>query len=152
MRWNMTASSQPLFLFGLLSIFWENVSRLMRSPCCLCLCIPPLNFWIYPSTALCWSLAAFSVSWTFYTVGRTPWTGDQPVTRSLPVHRTTQTQNKRIQTCMPRVGFEPMTAVFERKKTVHALDRTANVIGINFWIPKLMFMKLGMYNISTATS
>jgi hypothetical protein len=30
---------------------------------------------------------------------------------------------------MPRVGFEPMTQVFKRKKTVHALDRTATVIG-----------------------
>jgi hypothetical protein len=26
-----------------------------------------------------------------YTVGRTPWTGDQPVSRPLPTHRTTQT-------------------------------------------------------------
>jgi hypothetical protein len=25
-----------------------------------------------------------------YTVGRTPWTGDQPVARPLPTHRTTQ--------------------------------------------------------------
>jgi hypothetical protein len=32
----------------------------------------------------------------FYTGGRTPWTGDQPVARSLSKHRTTQTQNKRI--------------------------------------------------------
>jgi hypothetical protein len=31
----------------------------------------------------------------FYTDGRTPWTGDQPVARPLPTHRTTQTQNKR---------------------------------------------------------
>jgi hypothetical protein len=30
-----------------------------------------------------------------YTVGWTPWTGDQPVTRPLPTHRTTQTQKKR---------------------------------------------------------
>jgi hypothetical protein len=30
-----------------------------------------------------------------YTVCRNPWTGDQPVARSLPTHRTTQTQNKR---------------------------------------------------------
>jgi hypothetical protein len=30
-----------------------------------------------------------------YTVGRTPWTGDQPVARPLPTHRTAQTQNKR---------------------------------------------------------
>jgi hypothetical protein len=28
----------------------------------------------------------------FYTVGRTPWTSDQPVTRPLPTHRTTQTE------------------------------------------------------------
>jgi hypothetical protein len=27
-------------------------------------------------------------------VGRTPWTGDEPVARPLPTHRTTQTQNK----------------------------------------------------------
>jgi hypothetical protein len=33
-----------------------------------------------------------------YTVGRTPWTGDQPVARPLPTYRTTQTQNKRTYT------------------------------------------------------
>jgi hypothetical protein len=27
-----------------------------------------------------------------YTVGRTPWTGDQPVARPLPTRRTTQTE------------------------------------------------------------
>jgi hypothetical protein len=32
-----------------------------------------------------------------YTVGRKPWTRDQPVARSVPTHRTTQTQNKRTQ-------------------------------------------------------
>jgi hypothetical protein len=41
------------------------------------------------------------------TVGRTPWTGDQAVSRPLPIHRTTQTQNKRTQASMPSVGFEP---------------------------------------------
>jgi hypothetical protein len=30
---------------------------------------------------------------------------------------------------MPRVGLEPETPVFERAKTVHALDRVATVIG-----------------------
>jgi hypothetical protein len=39
-----------------------------------------------------WSL--FS-SLILYTVGRTFCTGDQPVARPLPTHRTTQTQNKR---------------------------------------------------------
>jgi hypothetical protein len=31
---------------------------------------------------------------------------------------------------MPEVGFEPTIPVFERAKTVHALDSTATVIGI----------------------
>jgi hypothetical protein len=65
----------------------------------------------------------------FYTVSRTPWTGDQPLARPLPANRTAQTQNKRTQTSMPRVGFEPATPVFERAKTFHALDRAATVIG-----------------------
>jgi hypothetical protein len=30
---------------------------------------------------------------------------------------------------MPLVGFEPMAPVFERAKTVHALDRAATAIG-----------------------
>jgi hypothetical protein len=64
-----------------------------------------------------------------YTVGRTPWTGYQPVTRHLLTHRTTQKENKRTQTSMPQVEFEPTIPVFERAKTVHALDRAATVIG-----------------------
>jgi hypothetical protein len=32
---------------------------------------------------------------------------------------------------MPWVGFEPTIPAFERAKTVHVLDRAANVIGIS---------------------
>jgi hypothetical protein len=32
---------------------------------------------------------------------------------------------------MPQVGFEPMIPVFERAKTVNALGRAANVIGLS---------------------
>jgi hypothetical protein len=64
----------------------------------------------------------------FYTDRRTPWTGDQPVARLLPTHRTTQTQNKRAQTSMSEVGFEATIPMFERAKTVHALHRAATVI------------------------
>jgi hypothetical protein len=71
-----------------------------------------------------WSLFQFL---NLYTVGRTPWMGDQPVARP-PTHRTTQIQNKRTQISMPRVGFEPTTSVFERAKTVYALYRVATVI------------------------
>jgi hypothetical protein len=84
---------------------------------------------VYGSTALCRTLDAFSVSWSFYTVGRTLWTVDQPVTRPLPAHRTAQTQNKCTQASTPQVGFEPTIPVFKRAKTVHALDREASVIG-----------------------
>jgi hypothetical protein len=44
--------------------------------------------------------------------------------------RTVQTQNKRTQTSMPRVGFETTTPVSERAKKVHALDRAVTVIGV----------------------
>jgi hypothetical protein len=64
-----------------------------------------------------------------YTVGRTLWAGDQPVTRPLPTHRTTQTQNKRTKTSMPQMGIEPTTPVFKWAKTVHSLDGTATMIG-----------------------
>jgi hypothetical protein len=56
-----------------------------------------------------------------YTVGRTPWTGDQPVARPLSAHRTTQTQNKRTQTSVLRVGFEPTIPVFELALTLYTL-------------------------------
>jgi hypothetical protein len=58
--------------------------------------------------------------------------GDQPVARVLPVHRTTQTQNKRTQTSMPQVRFERTIPAFERAKTVHALDRALTMIGLVF--------------------
>jgi hypothetical protein len=38
-------------------------------------------------------------------------------------------QNKRTQTSMPLVGFEPTISVFERGKEVYALDRVATVSG-----------------------
>jgi hypothetical protein len=54
---------------------------------------------IYGSTSLV-EFGSFSNFLILYTVGRTPWKGDQPVARPLPTHRTTQTQNKRTQTYM----------------------------------------------------
>jgi hypothetical protein len=48
-----------------------------------------------------------------YTFGRTPSMGDHLVARPLPTHRTTQTQNKRTETSMPKVGFEPTIPAFE---------------------------------------
>jgi hypothetical protein len=77
-----------------------------------------LSLWLYSPLDL-GRLFSFLI---LSTVGRTPWTGDQPVARPLRTHRTTQTQNKRTKTSIPRVGFESTT-------TVRVLDRAAAVIG-----------------------
>jgi hypothetical protein len=89
---------------------------------------------IYLSMALrpLWILTVFFQLLNEYTVGRTPWKGEQPVTRLLPTHRRKQTQNKRTQTPMPRVGFEPTIPAFRRAKRVHALDGAATTISLDF--------------------
>jgi hypothetical protein len=56
---------------------------------------------IYDSTVFLLELGRFLSFLILYTVGKTFWTGDQPVARPLPIHRTAQTQNKRTQTFMP---------------------------------------------------
>jgi hypothetical protein len=114
------------FRINLLCIFLRNINgKTVFWSVDSFICLP--DMWTvllyYGSTALCWALTAFSVL-NPYTVGRTPLMGDQPVARPLP------TQNKRTQTSMPRVGFELTTPVFERAKTVHALDRATTVIGM----------------------
>jgi hypothetical protein len=86
-----------------------------------------IYLWLYSPL---FDLGRSSVSRSFYTVGRTPWTGDQSVARPLPTHRTAQTQNKRTHTTMPQVAFEPTISVFERAKIFHALVREATVIGL----------------------
>jgi hypothetical protein len=52
--------------------------------------------------------------------------GDQFVAGPLPARDITQNKQKK---CMPQVGFESTIPVFERAKTVLALDRAATLIG-----------------------
>jgi hypothetical protein len=85
-----------------------------------------IYLWLYSPFVGPWPLFQFLNS--KQSVGL-PWAGDKPVTRSLLTHRTTQTQSKRTQKPMPRVGFEPTILAFERLKTGHALDRAATVTG-----------------------
>jgi hypothetical protein len=103
-----------------LSVIVNRSCSLSRCAFCMSICC---------FTALSRTLAAFQFLNLFYTVGRTSWTGDQPVGRSLPTHRTTQTHNKRTLISMSQVGFDPTIPTFERAKTVHALDRAATVVG-----------------------
>jgi hypothetical protein len=91
-----------------------------------------IYLWLYSSLL---DLGRFFSFLNLHTVGRTHLTRDQPVARSLHTHRTTQTQNKRTYLSMPRVGFESTIPAFERAKTVHALDRAATLIGINYGSP-----------------
>jgi hypothetical protein len=53
--------------------------------------------------------------------------GDQPFAKPLPAHRTAPTQNKCTETSMPQMGFEVTIPVFERTKTVQALDLAATL-------------------------
>jgi hypothetical protein len=94
-----TAASQMLLLY------WLNYGYI-----CLSMALQPFV-----------GLGRFYSFLMFYTVGMTPWMGDQPVARPLPAHRTAQTQNKRTQTSIPQVGFEPTIPVFERAKTARSL-------------------------------
>jgi hypothetical protein len=60
-----------------------------------------------------------------YTVGKTPWAGDQPAARPLPTLE--KTQIKRRQTSIPQAGFESTTPMFGCVKSVHASDSAATV-------------------------
>jgi hypothetical protein len=58
--------------------------------------------------------------------------------------------NKRTQTCMPRVGFEPTVLVFERAKTAHIVERAATVIGEPLKLGKKNSIWTYMMNIPTS--
>jgi hypothetical protein len=64
---------------------------------------------------------------------------DQPVSRPLPTHRTTQT---RTRTFKSWVGFEPTITASQGAKTVHVLDRAATVISKNIEYIKVIFKLL----------
>jgi hypothetical protein len=86
---------------------------------CLSVCLS-----IYDSTALCWTSAAFSVSWSFtQTVGLLGMVIGPSQGRYL------HTEHHHRQRSMPRVGFEPKIPSFDQAKRVYALDRAAIVIG-----------------------
>jgi hypothetical protein len=62
--------------------------------------------------------------WIYWTVGRTPWTGDRPDARPLPTHRTTQGRKTRAH-IHASSGIRTQIPVFERPKTVRASDLSA---------------------------
>jgi hypothetical protein len=75
-----------------------------------------------------------------YTVGRTPWTGNQLVAKPLPTQDNTNTEETYI-------DIYALNPVFERAKTVHALDRAATVIGNQHIYLIVSFSKKGYVNV-----
>jgi hypothetical protein len=147
---NRRATSQKTIFFVVIAVKTlilhnTNTVRIFRFP--FVLHVPPISFflmytiylsvylsiylsiyvWFYSSLLDLGRLFRFSIP---YTVGRTPWTEDQPVARPLPAHITTQTQNKRTQTSTTWVRFEPTNSEFEREEIVHVLNSAPTVIGI----------------------
>jgi hypothetical protein len=105
---------------------FESIHVVTNTPRIFCLFFD----YIHGSTAIFWALAAFQFL-NLYIISTNPWTGYQTVARPLSTPRTAQTQNKRTQTSMPLVGFEPATLVFEETKNVFALDRADTLIGFS---------------------
>jgi hypothetical protein len=78
-----------------------------------------------------WALAAIQ-SPDLFTIGRTPWTCDQPVARPLPKHRTAQTQNKHIYYILnihAQGGIGTRNHGLRAIETVHASDRSPTATG-----------------------
>jgi hypothetical protein len=72
-------------------------------------------------------------------MGRTPWAGDQSDARLVP-HRRIQEQNERSHRHPNLVGFEPTVSMFERTKTVHALDSPATLISPTVQVYQIEFL------------
>jgi hypothetical protein len=94
-----------------------------------------LFFFLFYTPVLLSQLQYLSIYLSIYS----PLLDDQPLSRPLPTHTTTQTQNKCKQISMSRVGFEPTIPAFKGPKTVHFLDRAVTVIGIKWSIRKINF-------------
>jgi hypothetical protein len=108
--------------------YYAMKSEIIYLSICLSVALQPL-----------WTLTVFQFL-NLYTVGRTPCTGEQPVARSLPTHRKTETENKCTQPFMPRVEFETTIPVFERAKTVHDLVGEATVRFSRKWMFRLCYL------------
>jgi hypothetical protein len=105
----------------ILLIKWCYINSLWLINSYICLCIFYfILLWLYSPLLGLGRYFSFLIQ---YTVSRTPWTGDQPVSRPLFTHRTIQTQNKRTWTSMPWVWSESTTPVLSGRR--HFMPYTA---------------------------
>jgi hypothetical protein len=93
-----------------------------------------LQFFVEP-----WPLFSFLM---LYTVGRTPWSSDQPVARPLPTNRATQTENRRKHR-HPRLQWDsnPRSQLLsERRQFIPQTARTI-VIGPKLFVQMKRYTK-----------
>jgi hypothetical protein len=81
--------------------------------------------WLYSPLL---DLAAFSTFLILYTVGRIPWTGDQPVARPILTHRTTQTQSAHTE-IHALSWIRTQDPSVRGAKRVYVLNRAVTMIG-----------------------
>jgi hypothetical protein len=74
--------------------FLEYKSKTVSTEPAFLVCIFFYPFLLYRTL----TVSRFFIFLLSYTIGRTPWTGDQPVARPLPKYTITQTQNKSTHT------------------------------------------------------
>jgi hypothetical protein len=78
----------------------------------------------------------FSQFHDHFTDGRTPWTGDQLVSRPLPKHRTTQTQNKHIP------NIHALSGIRTHDPSVHASEDSSSLRPLGYCDRRLLFWGL----------
>jgi hypothetical protein len=93
----------------------------------------------------------FSFVIFFYTVGRTPWTSDQPVARPLPTRRTTQTQNTRKQYRHPCLEWDSNPRSQSSSERTQFMPQTTHAVTViatvKYTINKIQY-KPGYFRVS----
>jgi hypothetical protein len=109
---------------GLRKLHYEELKKLLV----LLFLLLSSSLWLYNPLLGLGRVFSFLI---LHTVGRTPWTGDQPVARPLPVYRGTKTQNKCTQYRYPCLEWDsnPPSDCSSVRTLIHALDLAATVIG-----------------------
>jgi hypothetical protein len=113
-----------MFLIPKVASYWmcsaNQVEYLLPS----CVRVPDTNFspqWLFQPIQ---GPGPLFSSVIIFTDGRTPLTSDQPVARPLPTHRTTQTQNKRIDTPSPP-NIHILSGIRSHDPNVRAIEESS---------------------------
>jgi hypothetical protein len=79
-------------------------------------------FYVYSSYTVLIRCRGFHFSLDLYTIGRTPWTNDQPVARPPPKYTTAQTQNKSARTHTHTPNIHALSGIRNHDHSVQASE------------------------------